>query len=209
MHRKILVIDKELVLLGTANFTTQSLKMHDNLILGIWSQSLALFLQDSIEDFGCFEIGDMDLKSFLLPDSEERAIPSLCSILDKANRKIQIAMFTLTHPKLIERLIAAKNRGAQVQLVIDRYTAKGASKKAVKQLKDAGIEISLSTGSKLFHHKWAWIDNEILVMGSANWTSSAFVKNQDCLLILRKIKNPEKKQIERIWKNIALSTKIE
>ena len=46
MHKKILVIDNRLVFLGSANLTSHSLKMHDNLLLGFYSKELAEFLQD-------------------------------------------------------------------------------------------------------------------------------------------------------------------
>ncbi len=201
MHRKILVIDSVQVFLGTANFTTQSLKMHDNLIAGIWDPLLARFFEESIEDAKTFDIGNATISSFLRPDLKQ-----LCQVIDEAKESIQIAMFTLTHPQIVQKLIDAISRGVVVTLAVDRYTAAGASQSAVLRLKEAGAEILVSQGSQLLHHKWAWIDREIFVIGSANWTSSAFEKNLDCLLILKGLNTEQKKLLNRLWKRVAIAS---
>ncbi len=198
MHRKILVIDEALVLLGTANFTTQSLKMHDNLILGLWHPELATKLE------GNFAVGSMRIGCYLLPNVE--AIKALEKCLEDARQSIQVAMFTLTHPSLVGKLAEAQKRGVTVSVAIDRYTAMGASRKAVEQLQAAGAEILLNRGSQLLHHKWALIDSKTLVLGSANWTAAAFAKNQDCLLILENLPSSERKVIKKIWNAVAIAS---
>lgn len=207
MHRKILVIDEAQIFLGTANFTTQSLKMHDNLVFGAWDPQLALFLQKSIESNSSFTIDRTEIESYLLPDFEDKALHELESLIASAQEQIHVAMFTLTHPMLIQSLIAALNRGVEVNIAIDRYTALGASKRAIEQLKEAGAHLLLSQGDQLLHHKWALIDGEILIMGSANWILSAFAKNQDCLLILKNLGKTERKTLQRLWKRVAIASK--
>lgn len=206
MHRKILVIDERLILLGTANLTSQSLKMHDNLVLGIWDPQFAHFLSASRDDQGNFEVGGCELTTFLLPDFEEKGVNELVGRIGKAQKEIQVAMFTLTHPKIVDRLVGAIQRGVKVSIAIDRYTALGASLKAITKLKMAGAEILTSTGSQLLHHKWALIDSDTLILGSANWTQSAFSRNQDCLLVIDGLKKGEKRQIKRLWKAIAIAS---
>ena len=201
MHRKILIIDSCQVFLGTANFTTQSLKMHDNLILGIWDPALARFFTESIEETHIGEVGNALISSFLVPN-----LAQLCHVIDGATESIQIAMFTLTHPQIVQKLIEAMHRGVSVTLAIDRYTSAGASQKAVEQLKNAGAHLLVSQGSQLLHHKWAWIDQETFVLGSANWTGAAFEKNEDCLLILKRLNSKQKKILTRLWKALAIAS---
>ncbi|MBS0628868.1 MAG: hypothetical protein JSS30_01430 [Verrucomicrobia bacterium] len=200
MHRKILVIDGALVLLGTANFTTQSLKMHDNLILGLWHPELATTLK------GTYTLGTIQIGCYLLPEMSGPAITALGEAIEGAKQTIQVAMFTLTHPDLVGKLANAQKRGVKVTVAIDRYTAMGASKKAVEQLQEAGAEILLNQGSQLLHHKWAIIDSKTLVLGSANWTAAAFAKNHDCLLILENLPPSEQKVIKVIWKQVAIAS---
>ncbi len=201
MHRKILIIDEALILLGTANFTTQSLKMHDNLVLGRWHPELAQFLK---KGSGAFKSGD--LSAYLLPDAEGAALRALGSCIDSAAKSIQVAIFTLTHPELVGKLAQAQKRGVSVSVAVDRYTAMGASKKAIEQLQTAGAEVLLNQGSQLLHHKWALIDGQTLAMGSANWTGAAFGKNQDCLLILENLMPGHQKVIKNLWRSVAIAS---
>ncbi|NGX38776.1 MAG: Cardiolipin synthase [Chlamydiae bacterium] len=202
MHRKILIIDEQLTLLGTANFTPQSLKMHSNLIFGAWDKDLSCFLKDSIDSFQVFEIGETELHSFLLPDFGKEALAHLEEELRSAKKGIRVAMFTLTHPRLVDALIEAINNNIPVEIAIDRYTEKGASKKAITRLREAGAKIIVSQGSELLHHKWALIDESTLIMGSANWTVAAFTKNQDCLFLFRGLQRQEQKTLNRVWKTL-------
>ncbi|MBI3236535.1 MAG: DUF1669 domain-containing protein [Chlamydiales bacterium] len=199
MHRKILIIDEKWLLLGTANLTTPSLKHHNNLVLGIYSPSLASFLKNPITSHYIFSIQDTQAELFLLPDKDKKALEKLISTLRSAEKTIQIAMFTLTHPQIAEELAAAQSRGVQVLIAIDRYTAKGASKKCLKKLSDAGIEIFASRGKELLHHKWALIDEKVLIVGSANWTLSAFKKNEDLLLFLPLSTPREIRYLKNLW----------
>jgi phosphatidylserine/phosphatidylglycerophosphate/cardiolipin synthase-like enzyme len=192
MHRKIVILDESVVFIGSANMTTSSLQLHDNLTLGIYDPKMARFLKAPTGKTYPFETGLL----WLLPDP--RALTHIISKIDAARSTIFIAMFTLTQKDLACALIRAKRRGVDVKLAIDRYTARGASKKALQQLSSAGIEIFPSSGLPLLHHKWAYIDQEELILGSTNWTEAAFQKNDDVLLFLNPLPPKLQSQIESI-----------
>jgi len=207
MHRKIAVIDETLTLVGTANFTPPSLKMHSNLFLGIWDPSLAKFLSHSIEEEGIFQIGEGEISSFLLPEGGKRALEAIAEEIDRAQERIDLAIFTLTHPLLIEKLIEANDRGVEITVAIDRYTSRGASRKGVEMLEEHGMPVRIHTGGGLLHHKWALIDGKTLIIGSANWTRSAFAKNQDCLLICKDFQD-QAKIYKKIWNLVLKNSQI-
>jgi phosphatidylserine/phosphatidylglycerophosphate/cardiolipin synthase-like enzyme len=199
MHRKIVVIDRSQVFLGSANLTTQSLKMHDNLVVGLYHTELARFLKNCPAPSFSFSIGKQEGELWLLPDTSGAALQRVVKLINAAQKKIFLAIFTLTHPTLTEALIAAHQRGVDVRIAIDFYTARGASLKALKQLEEAGIPFYSSQGHELLHHKWAWIDSSTLIFGSANWTQAAFTHNEDCFMILRHLSHKQKRQIKKIW----------
>lgn len=203
MHRKILTIDETTTFLGTANFTTQSLNLHDNLILGIYHPCLSKHLKESIDGYHCYQIGKTTLHYYLLPEKTNEALEALCKKIDLAEKNIQMALFTLTHPTLLTHLIDAKKRGVDVELALDRYAKEGSSKKAVEKLKKEGVDLFLQRGNTLFHHKWAWIDQKVLCLGSANWTGAAFGKNQDFLLIIEDLEARESNKLNELWQKIA------
>lgn len=206
MHRKILVIDHCLSLVGTANFTPHSLKMHDNVVVGIWSNELASFFESGVDESHVKEIGKTMLSSYLLPDFSKKALDRVCSCIERAENTIDVAMFTLTHPRLVKALCKAAKRGLQVRIALDRYTALGASKRAADQLQNAGATLLTGRGNQLLHHKWALIDSHTLVLGSANWTRAAFKSNQDCLLLLENLPPNAEKQLQRLTQVIANSS---
>jgi phosphatidylserine/phosphatidylglycerophosphate/cardiolipin synthase-like enzyme len=209
MHRKIVVIDHSLVFLGSANMTTQSMRFHDNLTLGFFHPELACFLEQEVKDnHFTFYIQDQKAELFLLPDLKGDAIKKLINTIDTAKEKIQIAIFTITHPLLTKALINAKERGVRVEVAVDFFTERGASQKTIQKLVDADIPIYCSQGHQLLHHKWAYIDESTLIIGSANWTQAAFAKNKDCFLILSLLTEKQKKTMKNLWRTIQLESEL-
>ncbi len=198
MHRKIVIIDQDLVLLGSTNFTKASLNMHDNLVLAIREQSLAHFCQNSRPPW-FYSKGQ--ITAWKLPESGKEAIETLCSFLSTAKKTIRVAMFTFTHQRLAEELIKAHQRGVDVQVALDHYTREGSSKKVANRLIANGIPLFISQGVQLLHHKWALID-ETLVTGSANWTQSAFHRNKDLLLAITPLNKQQRDTMLKLWKTI-------
>ena len=209
MHQKIVVIDKSLVFLGTANLTQYSLQMHDNLLIGLYSPKIAKFLVDktpfSPSHMTTFVAGQkIDL--WILPDAKNYALDHLVKLLRQAKQKIFVAMFTFTHPTLMQELIEAKKRGVSVEVAIDRTSSKGASKETIKTLKEHFIPVRTSIGMQFLHHKFLLVDEKHLVLGSANWTKSAFYKNRDCFLILHDLKKEQKSFMKNLIEKVQLDS---
>lgn len=207
MHRKICIIDQKIGLIGTANFTTSSLKMHQNLVLGFHSPEFANYFIQSASQQANFTIKETHIESFFLPDFENIALENLISWIDEAQETIQAALFTFTHPKLIDALNRAVSRGVTVSVAIDRYSARGASRSAASALTIAGGTVLVSQGEELLHHKWALIDSKRLVMGSANWTKAAFERNQDVLIFFDSLGQTEITRLQALWRAVAIGSK--
>lgn len=204
MHRKIVVIDDRIVLLGSANMTTSSLLMHDNLSVAFDHPPLAEFLKKPTASSFDFEINSQKAKVWLLPDP--KALLDLQKQLEDAKESIFIAMFTLTHPDLLETLIQRHQKGVKVTIAIDHYAARGASQKAIQRLQSKGVETIFSQGLQLLHHKWAYIDQRKVILGSTNWTKAAFIKNQDCLLFLNTLTKKQQALFNTLESTIRLES---
>lgn len=200
-HQKILVIDRKKTFLGSANFTSSSLVVHENFILGLYSKELASFLMQKTPFYpGYFhtEIDHHSIDLYLLPDKKNEALPALTQELRQAKKSLDIALFTLTHPAIVDEIILAKERKVQVRVFIDRRARLGASAKAIEKLLEHHIPVFVNQKFSLFHHKMAFIDKNTLIIGSANWTLSAFKKNSDCLLFLRNLTKEETRYLEKL-----------
>jgi len=209
MHQKIVILDKELVFIGSANMTTASLRMHDNLVVGFVSHNIAKFLEEHepyTPGYIHTMVGGQDIEIWLLPDPRGHALTELRKRIRTASRSIRIALFTFTHPGLVDEVIYAHNRGVSVSVVIDMHSGLGASAKVVDSLKKAGVPIRLSQGVQLLHHKFIYIDEQTLVTGSANWTKAAFYKNSDCIMTLHHLNKEQKKFMNTLWRTIETST---
>ncbi len=209
MHQKILVLDQETVFIGSANMTSASLRMHDNLVIGLVSRSVAKFLEDHepySPGYLRATVGGQEIELWLLPDPRGHALTELRKKIRNAAHSIRIALFTLTHPSLIDEVIDAHQRGVSVSMVVDMHSGLGASAKAIEKLKKAGVPIRLSQGPQLLHHKFIYIDEKTLITGSANWTKAAFYKNSDCILALHHLNQEQKQFMKRLWRAIETST---
>jgi len=213
MHQKILVIDDSYTWLGSANMTTESLKMHGNLVAALDSPILAKHInakastlkeegRDELFPHKEFSIGQQTIEMWFLPD-DKAAVKRLQQLIGTAQKTIRIAMFTWTRKDLAQSVINAAKRGVHTEVVIDQYQGKGTGDKIVKLLKDNGIQVSLSRPGPLLHHKFLYIDENILVNGSANWTKAAFTQNDDCFIVIHNLDERQKAQMDQLWHIIS------
>jgi cardiolipin synthase A/B len=169
-HRKVLMIDDMITFFGTANFTESSLEMHANSIVGIYSPDLSKWLTSAclgLKKSSTFVSSDFSVH--LLPNHE--AANYIIEIIDQSKRSIHLAQFSLSHPQIIDAINRAKLRGVQLEGVVDRSVRR-----------DLGLRGYSRLG--LMHQKLALIDEETLIIGSANWTKSAFIKNEDLFAVI-------------------------
>lgn len=213
MHQKILIIDDKQIWVGSANMTTSSLNVHSNLVMGLENPALAQALTErakSMDESGGYtpllhretQSGNQNLELWVLPD-DRNAVKRMIELFRSAQKTIKVAMFTWTRVDFAEELIAATKRGVKVETVFDRYSGKGASAKIVRLLEQNGLPVRLSTGNKLMHNKFAYIDDTILVNGSANWTNAAFKENDDYFIILYPLTLEQQIKMNKLWSAIV------
>jgi phosphatidylserine/phosphatidylglycerophosphate/cardiolipin synthase-like enzyme len=208
MHLKILVIDEKQTWIGSANMTTASLRYHGNMVAAIDSQALAHVAQLKAENMCAkvprkmphqtFQIGGQKLELSFLPDDSD-AVDRIKQLIRSAKKTVRIAMFTWTRTDFANAVIDAKNRGIDVKVAIDGSSSVGASAVVVELLKKHGVDVKVSRGEALLHHKFMFIDGKTLVNGSANWTKAAFKKNNDCFTIIHDLNEQQSSHVEKTW----------
>ena len=208
MHDKILSIDHKDVWLGSANFTKESLDTHANLMIGIESPQLAeavekkadeMLQRSSYKSLPIYlKTKNQEIELWFLPDARQ-ALEHLIDVLNTAKKSIRVAMFTFTHPLLLQALIDAHKRGVDVEVVIDSDSAKQTSQKVFQRLKREGMKVFVSQRVGLLHHKTAIIDDNILVVGSANWTRAAFTANDDNICFVIGLTKEQREKLDELW----------
>lgn len=113
---------------------------------------------------------------------------ALESLLTKAGRSIDVAVYRFNNPKLAGAIAGALERGIRIRLLLDRNKyEESASTRALFSAAKIPFRVRYGRrgpGSKM-HHKFAIIDGEVLVTGSYNWTLESEEQNHENLLILR------------------------
>lgn len=114
--------------------------------------------------------------------------------IDQAKKELLVAVYAFTNDELAGALVAAKKRGVNVQVVIDRdFDGRTESSKG-KYFDANKIPLRRLSGTKsknqerdsgLMHQKFAVIDRKTVFTGSYNWTHSAENANDENLLLFR------------------------
>lgn len=120
------------------------------------------------------------VQAYFVP--QDKILGPLFSILENARRQVLVAMYWITDELIVNKLIACKKSGRDVQIIIDE-SSEGEDygidlSKFVKVLVAEGIVPiifpSKTEGIGKMHNKFVVIDGEVVLSGSANFTQAAF-----------------------------------
>src|SRR5712691_2514416 len=92
--------------------------------------------------------------------------------LEQAGKSVHCSLYGITNLRLANDLIAAKKRGADVAVGLDKTQAAGQHDLHAK-LQAVGILVEIKPVATLEHNKFCVIDGTIVVMGSWNWSNNA------------------------------------
>jgi phosphatidylserine/phosphatidylglycerophosphate/cardiolipin synthase-like enzyme len=126
----------------------------------------------------------------------------LVNVIGEAKNKLDIAIYSLTFPDIVQAILDAKNHGVQVRIISDKTEAKTKYQSAaLQQLADVGIPIKINTHSGLMHLKVSIIDGKMFTTGSFNYSKAASTTNDEVLVVDRDPAAAAKwdKQFERMW----------
>jgi phosphatidylserine/phosphatidylglycerophosphate/cardiolipin synthase-like enzyme len=128
-------------------------------------------------------------KVFFTPDQGEIIERSLVGLIQSSST-IYAALYLLTNKSIINALIMAKKRGAEIYLVVDRGALNSGTNN-IYNLPGAGIPLHLYQGTHRFrplmHHKYMLFegafsqDRNVVVSGSMNFTQSGLYTNEENL----------------------------
>jgi phosphatidylserine/phosphatidylglycerophosphate/cardiolipin synthase-like enzyme len=197
MHDKFAIVDGRVVWTGSANWTPSSLRYDANDAVRIESRALARAYEAEFEEmftrrrFGPekrdvsqerFTVAGIPLEAYFSPSDRPRK--RLLELIQGAQESIALALFTLTDDELYEALRDARARGVAVEAVWDFTNLDGCLYAEVDELLREGVG-TLDALPGLLHHKFAVIDRQIVITGSANWSKSGLDYNDENLLVIR------------------------
>lgn len=120
---------------------------------------------------------------FVEPDDGVRPV---VEFIDRAQRSLDVAMYLLSDRAVINALEARQRHGVQVRVMLEEnpYGTGPGNRSAYDQLRGAGVAVRWSPATfRLSHDKYAIADRRVALIGTANWTRSAFVDNREYLVL--------------------------
>ena len=198
MHNKFFVFDNNKVWTGSTNVSDSGTGGYNaNISAIIRSEEIATLYIDEFNQMyqeGKFH-NTKSLRSDLVKFNKNNKVKlyfspqtkvlteKIIPLIDSAKDKINVSVFFLTHKGVAGALIEAHRRGVEVRVIID---ASGASNEYTKFqfLRIAGIPLKIENWGGKLHSKAASIDENILILGSMNWTSAGENINDENTLII-------------------------
>jgi len=119
---------------------------------------------------------------------EAGAEPLVMKVMATANQSLRVSAYALSSPSIIQGLIAAKQRGVDVQAVVDYEhnvvkDSKNIGKDALTALVQAGVVVRTSDKYRKMHDKLIIIDGKHVQTGSYNYAKSANKNSENVLVV--------------------------
>lgn len=140
---------------------------------------------------------------------QEGKFYQLFRLLKEAEQSICACIYRLNSDLMINELIEKRRAGKQVRVISDAtlWNPNDNDRKHVINLRRlAGEGVDLRTNFNYvnggcMHNKYTIIDEKLVLLGSANWTDSAMIRNFETVAIvkLESIVNETRRDFEQIW----------
>jgi phosphatidylserine/phosphatidylglycerophosphate/cardiolipin synthase-like enzyme len=120
--------------------------------------------------------------------SQDHIDVMIIAAIDAAQHQVLMQAYSLTHRRIADALVRARNRGLEVAVIADREQAR-AYPSILRELARAGVPLLLDAQHAASHNKVIIIDtgyaNCAVITGSFNFTYAAQHRNAENALILR------------------------
>lgn len=169
------------------------------LALVIWLEKIT----KHIDNFRRTQASVINSAHFSPGEDCRRKLLDLCV---SARTSLDISVFTLSDDRLSRAIVDTHKRGVKVRLITDNDKSLDEGSD-VEYLAAEGIEVRMDNTPNHMHHKFAVIDQRILVNGSFNWTRSATEYNQENILVTDEpgLVVAYLHEFESLWEEFALN----
>ena len=103
----------------------------------------------------------------------------------EAYREVLVQAYGFTSCTIIEALVRAKKRGAEVRVLLDKSNAHQSKAAVISYLRAAGIEPKIDAPPGIAHRKVIIVDRNIVLSGSMNFTCAPKKRNVEVVEVTR------------------------
>lgn len=220
MHNKFFIIDDNIVWTGSANTSDTGTGGYNAnisiLVENAYYASLfkmefeEMFINDNFheEKFSNKKCSALKIRNntTLITQFSPQSKPVqnlILPLIRSAEKKINIAVFYLTHFEIAKEIIQARKRGVDVRIIIDATSAQNAFSKHIF-LRNEGIPLKIENWGGKMHMKTISVDGNCFIAGSMNWTKAGNLKNDEntTLVFNKELTRDFDLYYDRIWNSI-------
>ena len=226
MHNKFVVIDETVVWTGSWNLTESGTYRNNNNAVRIVSELLAenytVEFDEMFQDreFGpaspantphsqvIVDNGDRDggirVESYFAP--EDQVAKKLLALIEQAEDSIRFMAFSFTDDSLGTAMVNQDEAGLVVQGVFEERGAdREYSEFGRMYSTEPRMDVRLDGNTYMMHHKVIILDNEIVVLGSFNFSRNADEMNDENVLVIhdRETASQFRAEFKRIYREAS------
>ena len=138
----------------------------------------------------------------------EKCTDLIVKQIEEAKKSIYVQAYGFTSLPIIEAVGAAKERGLEVKVILDKVNETDKQGNGAKYLKSKNIDLLIDDKVAIAHNKVIVIDDKNIITGSFNFTKSAQDRNAENVLIILNDLTVAKKYIANWEKRATVSRKI-
>ena len=201
LHSKLVVVDGKIVLLGSTNWTGNSMgnnnetnvRLDDPVLADLFGRYVAALWIDSFAEPEAPSVESGAVKTLV----NRQYFPEVLGLLNSATQRIRVVMYGIKYdPKysgskvnqLVEALAAAHGRGVDVAVAMDlsdyNATLNAVNAPAKQYLAAAGVAVYDDAEKVTTHAKMILADDRV-VIGSVNWGYDALERRNETCVVIR------------------------
>lgn len=110
---------------------------------------------------------------------------TVAAAISASRTRVWLLGYGFTETRIVDALRAARRRGVDVRLVLDRSNADGGMRSAAAYVARLGVPVKIDRTVRIAHNKLILIDADTVIMGSLNWTKAGNTKNAENVHVFR------------------------
>ncbi|HDL64807.1 MAG TPA: hypothetical protein ENH12_05395, partial [Proteobacteria bacterium] len=186
-HNKLFIVDGDELLMGSTNLSGNSINNNNETNLYVKDPRLGAFFQDYFEKLLKDSYAEPEMEVLELPGIRtvinRQHFDALYGLLSGAKKRIRVLMYGMKYytgrnaedsrtNRLIESLVAARRRGVDVKVILDRSDYNKILNKintATREyLEEGSVKVRFDPEEITTHAKVVIADDQVMI-GSANW----------------------------------------
>lgn len=131
----------------------------------------------------------------------DSALALVLTTVRQSTRQLDVAAYSFTSKPVAEAILAAKQRGVHVRVMVDKKANRD-KYSAATFLANQGVEVRTNGNYAIQHNKFIVADRDTLETGSFNYTASADSRNAENVVVLQGIPgitSQYEQEFSRLW----------